>query len=149
MFNALAMQGQIAQKIETADVFTGLLKEHFAFSNQTPPYQLMYSDGMIDLLKNGLTHEHGLLLNRDNADWTIKVYTMSKMLSMPLDYGQADLVRAVTENMNNANWPVRMMAVYLLAKSQDSRFDQVLSWIADNDTNQNVRNIVAALNASG
>jgi hypothetical protein len=54
----------------------------------------------------------------------------------------------VAENLNNTDWPVRMMAIYLLAKSSDGRFDRVLDWAAKNDSNELVRSMAIALGGS-
>jgi hypothetical protein len=143
--NLLISQGQVIQKIQTALLFTGLLKEEYAFSGRTPPYRLMYTNGMVDLLKTGLAHQYGLLLNPAESDWIVKVYTMADMISLPLDY---TLTKAVSENLNNPQWPVRLAAVYLLAKNPDGGFNKVLDWLAQNDANNYVRDMAVSLNES-
>ena len=143
--NNLVSQGQLEQKIQTAELFTGLLKEQYAFSNRIPPYNLMYADGMMDLLKTGLSHEYGLLLNPVESEWVVKVHTMADMHSLPLDY---KLMSAVSENLNNAQWPVRLMALYLLAENQESGFEKVLDWVAKNDLNKSVRDMAILLSRS-
>ena len=140
-FNSISQPGQV-QKIEAATLFTGLLKEQHAFSGGRPLYRFMYDDRMAPLLRSALLHEAGLLRNPAENDWPVKVHTMAQMLSLPLDH---PLVSAVAENLNNAKWPVRMMAIYLLDKSQQGQFDQVLQWIMKNDPNQLVRQMAAAL----
>ncbi|MBA7669772.1 hypothetical protein ES703_77906 [subsurface metagenome] len=67
---------------------------------------------------------------------------MAEMLSLPLDY---ELISAVAKNLNNTNWPVRMMAVYLLSKNADRNFDNVLDWTAKNDSSKFVRDMAIAL----
>lgn len=108
-------------------------------------YRFKYADWMPDLLKSALLHESGLLLNPADGEWVVKVYTMAEMLSLPLDH---ELTGAVAENLNSANWPVRMMAIYLLAKSPDSKFGEVLKWAAEHDSNELVRNMAMALVAN-
>ncbi|MCX5636228.1 MAG: HEAT repeat domain-containing protein, partial [Planctomycetota bacterium] len=52
---------------------------------------------------------------------------------------------AVAENLNSPNWPVRIQAIYLLAKSPESKFQKVLGWSAKYDPNVLVRNMAIAL----
>ena len=144
-FNQLVIQGRLDQKIMTARLFTGLLKEQHALSDRTPPYKLMYADGMGDLLRSGLSHEYGLLLNPAENEWIVKVHTMADMISLPLDY---TLMSAVAENLNNPQWPVRLMAVYLLAENPESGFDKVLEWTAQNDVNKSVREMAVVISGS-
>ena len=105
----------------------------------------MYADGMTDSLKAGLSHQYGLLLNPAESEWPVKVHTMADMLSLPLDY---TLISAVSEDLNNAHWPVRLMALYLLAEDPESGFDKVLDWVAKKDSNEYVRNMAILLNMS-
>jgi hypothetical protein len=140
-FNTISQPNQ-TQKMETASLFTGLLSEQHAFSGGKPLYRLMYADWMVPLLRSALLHESGLLRNPAENDWPVKVHTMAQMLSLPLDHA---LVSAAAENLNNAKWPVRLMAIYLLDKSQQGEFDKVLQWIVKNDPNQEVRQMAAAL----
>lgn len=143
--NNLISPGRLEEKIQTAELFTGLLKEQYAFSDRIPPYNIMYADGMADLLKTGLTHEYGLLLNPAESQWPVKVHTMAYMRSLPLDYS---LISAVSENLNDVHWPVRLMALYLLAENPESGFEKVLDWIAKNDLNKSVRDMAVLLNRS-
>jgi hypothetical protein len=71
---------------------------------------------------------------------------MAGMLSLPLDY---ELVSAVAKNLNDSHWPARMMAVYLLAKNQNSNFSKVLDWTAKDDSNELVRDMAMAVGAAG
>lgn len=143
--NLLISQNQIRQKILTALLFTGLLKEQYAFSGRTPPYRLMSAEGMTNLLQTGLAHQYGLLINPAESDWIVKVYTMADLISLPLDY---TLIRAVSENLNDTRWQVRLAAVYLLAKNPDGGFNKVLDWLAQNDTNNYVRDMAISLRES-
>jgi hypothetical protein len=146
-FNAIS-KDSVTEKIKTAQLFTGLLKEQYAMSNRIPPYRFMYADWMTSLLRSALSHKSGLLLNPSDEEWVVKVYTMADMFSLPMDH---ELISAVAENLNNTKWPVRMMAVYLLAKIPDSDFNQVLDWTAKNDPSKTVRDmaIVLARSLSG
>jgi len=140
-FNSIST-APIVQKIKTAQLFTGLLKEQYAMSNREPLYRFMYADWMTPLLKSALSHKSGLLLNSAEAEWGVKVHTMADMLSLPMDH---ELISAVAENMNHAKWPVRLMAIYLLNTIPDSKFDQVLSWTAKNDPSKAVRDMAIVL----
>jgi len=140
-FNSIST-APVDQKIKTALLFTGLLKEQFAMSNRNLPYRFMYADWMTSLLKSALSHKSGLLLNPADDEWSVKVHTMADMLSLPMDN---ELISAVAENMNNTKWPVRLMAVYLLTTIPDSKFDQVLDWTAKNDPSKTVRDMAIVL----
>ncbi|MBN2592742.1 MAG: hypothetical protein JXA81_04480, partial [Sedimentisphaerales bacterium] len=138
----LISTGQSGQKIKTAQLFVGLLAEQYAMSNRTPPYKFMYADWMPTLFRNALIHESGLLLNPSNGEWVVKVHTMAQMILLPMDHS---LVNAVSENLNNSNWPVRLMACYLLAKAQTGDFTKVLEWAAEYDPSPIVRDMAGAL----
>jgi len=56
-----------------------------------------------------------------------------------------DLSGAVAESINARNWPVRMMALYLLAKNRQADFGKVLNWVAKYDPHPLVRNMAVAL----
>jgi tetratricopeptide (TPR) repeat protein len=138
-FNSLT-KGQQGQKITTAQLFIGLLMEQNAMANREPLYKFMYADWMPPLLKSAL------LRNLADNDWGVKVHTMADMLSLPMDY---ELTAAVAENLNDtAYWPVRMMAIALLAKSQDRNFAKVLDWMAEYDPSTLIRDMAVALGAA-
>jgi hypothetical protein len=140
-FNSIT-EGHSSQKIQTAQLFVGLLMEQQAFSGRRPSYSLMYEDWMDSLLTDALVHKSGLLRNDAGEGWIIKVYTMAEMLSLSLDN---KLIMALGENHSDSKWPVRMMAVYLLAKSPESKFGKVLDWTANNDPSKIVRDMAAVL----
>jgi len=140
-FNSIST-APVDQKIKTAWLFTGLLKEQYAMSNRQPPYRFMYADWMTPLLRSAFSHKSGLLLNPADDEWVVKVHTMADMLSLPMDN---ELISAVAENMNNTKWPVRLMAVYLLTTIPDSQFSQVLDWTAKNDPSKTVRDMAIVL----
>jgi hypothetical protein len=60
-----------------------------------------------------------------------------------------EVAAAVAENLNDTNWPVRMMAIYLLARTQKGKFDKVLEWSATYDPDKHVRAMAVALGAGG
>ncbi len=140
-FNLIS-KGSVGQKIKTAQLFTGLLKEQNEMLKRKPLYRFKSADWMGPLLRSALLHKSGLLHNPANGQWVVKVHTMAEMLSLPLDY---ELISAVAKNLNNTNWPVRMMAVYLLSKNADRNFDKVLDWTAKNDSSELVRDMAIAL----
>ncbi len=135
----------VGQKIKTAQLFTSLLREQHAMLNRKPLYRFMYADWMEPLLRSALLHESGLLRNFADGEWVVKVHTMAEMISLPLDY---ELISAVAKNLNNENWPVRMMAVYVLTKTPEGNFDKVVDWTAKNDSNKLVRDMAIALRMS-
>ncbi len=108
-------------------------------SNREPLYKFARADWMPDMLKSALVH------NLDDDDWVVKVHTMAGMLSLPLDY---ELINAVAKNLNDSHWPARMMALYLLAKSQENDFSKVLDWTAKYDSSKLVRDMAIALGAA-
>ncbi|UCG60210.1 MAG: hypothetical protein JSU70_11935 [Phycisphaerales bacterium] len=142
-FNSIST-GQMGQKIKTAQLFVGLLKEQHAMAAHGTLYRFKYADWMPALLKNALIHESGLLLNPTDDEWIVKVHAMAEMLSLPLDQ---ELTVAVADNLNNTHWPVRLMTIYLLSRTADGEFDRVLGWAAEYDSNELVRNMAAALGA--
>jgi len=168
-FNSIST-GQIGPKIKIAELFVGLLKEQRAMAEHGTLYRYKYANWMPSFLKSALLQESGLLLNPADDQWPVKVLTMAEMLwdpalgprgavplrepSLPLDF---ELINAVAKNLNDPYWPVRMMAVYLLAKGSApdqvgsglaamsrSGFDKVLDWSAKNDSNSLVRDMAVA-----
>ncbi|MFB0552227.1 MAG: tetratricopeptide repeat protein [Phycisphaerae bacterium] len=135
----LISKGSVGQKTKIAQLFIGLLKEQNEMLKRKPLYRYKYANWMEPLLSSALS---GLLHNPANGQWVVTVHTMAEMLSLPLDY---ELISAVAKNLNDTNWPVRMMAVYLLSKTADRSFDKVLDWTAKNDASEIVRDMAIAL----
>jgi tetratricopeptide (TPR) repeat protein len=129
-------KGQQGQKIKTAQLFIGLLMEQHAMAGLKPPYKFTYTDSMPSTLKSALLHSFA------SDDWATKAYIMADMTSLPLDY---EFVNALSENLNDTHWPVRLMAIYLLAKNQDPSFIKVLDWAAKYDSSKFVRDMAVAL----
>ena len=140
-FNSIA-RDNVEQKIKTAQLFIGLLMEQQAMSTGRPLYKHMSADWVAPLLRSALTHEAGLLRHPGPNEWVVKVYTMADMLPLTLDH---ELIKAVAENLNHPKWPVRMMAMYLLARKQQGVFDKVLDWTIQNDQSQSVRDIASEM----
>ena len=143
-FNSIS-KANINEKIKIARLFTSLLREQHEMLNNKPLYRFMYADWMEPLLRNALLHEAGLLRNSANGQWIVKVHTMAEMLYLPLDY---ELISALAKNLDDTNWTVRMMAVYLLSKTNDRNFEKVLDWTAKNDASKPVRDLAIALGRS-
>ncbi|MEJ2702136.1 MAG: hypothetical protein P8Z79_06800, partial [Sedimentisphaerales bacterium] len=133
----------VEQKIQTAQLFVGLLAEQYAMSAAGKPlYKYLSADWVAPLLKSALTHESGLLLHPGPNEWPVKVATMADMLDLLLDH---ELIKAAAENLNHRQWPVRLMALYLLAEKQQGIFDKVLDWTIQHDSSPSVRRMAAAL----
>jgi hypothetical protein len=133
---------QEAQKMRTAQLFTGLLKEEHIMTHRGTLYPFRYADWLPRALRSALVGDSGLLLGQGSDDWVVKVNAMAGMLSMPIDH---ELAAAVASNLHDRNWAVRLMATHLLATSCGGGFDKVLEWVARNDTSDLVRSMAAAL----
>jgi hypothetical protein len=120
----------------TARLFAGLLAEQHLMAGSEPAYPFKYADWMPDLLESGLVY------NVTSDDWPARIYTMQAVLNLPFDF---ELIEAVSENLSDENWPVRMMALYLLAKNQGDGFGRVLDHTAKYDQNKLVRDMAVAL----
>ncbi|MEN6577885.1 MAG: hypothetical protein ABFD90_16190 [Phycisphaerales bacterium] len=136
--------GQQGQRIQTARLFTGLLKEQQAMAKHGTLYAYRYEEWLRDLLRSSLVSPSGLLLSPGADDWVVKVNTMANMLSLPLDQ---ELATAVAKNLNHAYWPVRLMTVYLLANSSGDNLQPVLDWVARQDADELVRGMARSLQA--
>ena len=131
-------KGQLGQKYRAAALFTGLLAEHVAIELSDAEYKYVQVDRK--LLKDSVRK---LLIDRD---WKIRAHTLSCLLSLsvPLD----GVVREVTENLNHDKWPVRLMAMVLLSRTQPDTFQKVLDWSAEHDSYELNRQMAIALGAS-
>jgi hypothetical protein len=129
-------KGRQGQKVKVAQLFTGLLIEQNAMADREPLYNFKYADWMPPLLKSALAQALA------DDDWIVKVHAMAGMVSLLLDY---ELISAVAENLSDTRWPVRLMTVFLLAKSQGDNFRKVLDSTAKYDSNERVRQMAVAL----
>jgi hypothetical protein len=134
-FNSLA-KGRQGQKINTVKLFVGLLAEQRAMANREPLYKLTSADWMQEMLTSALFQS----LADDN--WSVRTHTTVAMLSLPMDY---KWINAISENLNDTHWPVRLIAMYSLAKNQGSNFRKVLDHIVRYDSNELVRKMAVAL----
>jgi hypothetical protein len=140
-FNALA-SSQESQKVQTARLFTGLLKEQNYLALNGTLYPFQYADWLPGQLRLSLTSPSGLLLGGSQADWAVKINAMADLLYYPLDQ---ELAGVVAKNLSHPLWPVRLMAVYLLARSSVGDFAGVLDWVAKNDADDLVRSMAQSL----
>jgi hypothetical protein len=143
-FNSIS-SGQPGQKIQTAHLFTGLLREQQIMAEHGTLYPYRYKPWLAELLRASLTSVSGLLLSQDPDDWIVKVHAMADLLAVPLD---PELVTAAAKNLNHPQWPVRLMAVYLLAGNHGDNFRPVLDWIAQQDANELVRSLAMSLQSA-
>lgn len=137
--------GQEGQKIQTAHLFIGLLREQQAMAEHGTLYPYRYKDWLPELLRSSLVSSSGLLLGQGQGDWVVKVNTMADLLAMPLDQ---ELATTVAKNLNHPQWPVRLMAVYLLAGNHGDNFRPVLDWVARQDPHELVRSLAMSLQST-
>ena len=131
-------KGREGQKIPTARLFVGLLAEQNAMANSEPLYR--YAAAPKQVLRDAVR------VSLSDANWKVKLETLSSLLVFPelMDY---ELIGAVSENLGDEYWPVRMAALYLLSTSQENvspGFKQVLDWTAGYDSQQSVRDMAVA-----
>jgi len=131
--NALS-KGHPKQKVKSAQLLIGLLMEQLAMSGTKPYYSYKYAEPV--WLKSALKQS----LADDN--WTVKVQTMLALIDYPMDY---ELIKAGAVNLNDTDWPVRMTALFLLARSRGPNYQEVLNWYAKYDSNEFVRSMAVAL----
>lgn len=129
------------QRIATAQLFAGLIKEQYAMAERTL-YPFRYADWMPGMLRSAFTSDSGLLLGSGEDNWAVAVHALAETLAMPLD---TDMTAALAKDLNHPNWPVRMMALYVLGNSSGSDFTRVSDWYMQNDSSEYVRSMAAAL----
>jgi len=128
-------KGQPGQKIKTAQLFTGLLSEYYSMAGKKA-YRMR--DIEPELLRSALVK----CLQDDN--WSVRVETALGLANTPLDY---QLQEALSTDLADSYWPVRMTALWLLGRSSDESFTKVLDWTAANDTSSHVVEMAVALGA--
>ena len=142
--NAIASSPE-AQKLQMTRLVAGLLKEQRIMSEKGALYEFHYMEWLWGLWHAALVKPSGLLLGGTEDQWAVKVSTMADMFSVPLDQ---ELANVLAKNLTQGRWPVRLMAVYLLAKSPTGSFGSVLDWVAQNDTDELVRSMAASLQSA-
>jgi tetratricopeptide (TPR) repeat protein len=131
-----------AQRIQTALLFTGLLKEQEMMREQGTLYAFQYADWLPAQLRQSLTSPTGLLMGGGEGEWVARVNAVSDLLGLSLDQ---ELATVVARRLTDPQWPVRLMAVYVLARSSTSNFNAVLDWVAKNDKDELVRSMAVSL----
>jgi len=124
------------QKISIGQLFTGLLLEQQMMAESEPSYKFMYADWMAPLLKSAMVG------NLQADEWVVRAQTVCDLLKLPLDY---EFTQAISNNIQDSQWPVRMATIYVLSKKQGDKFSKVLDWTAQHDKNQLVRSLAVAL----
>ena len=132
-------KGRFEEKIRSVQLFARLSSEQII--NTEPGRR--YSSFSVEpsFLTNVITNNIG------NDDWMVKTGAMYNLLDLrpPLD---DEITLAVSENVNDKNWPVRMVALYMLSRTQSNSFRPVLEWKANNDPHMNVRRLAEVLSRS-
>jgi hypothetical protein len=131
-------KGLSGQKYQAASLFTGLLAEQTALkmSGADSKYVQVERVLLVDAVRKILV----------DPDWKVRVHALDSLvfLSVPLD---AELIGDISDNLNHEKWPVRLMAMYLLAKAQPESFQKVLDWTSQHDANPLNRRMALALGA--
>ena len=83
-----------------------------------------------------------------DKNWKVRVQAIEALAMRPkhVDY---QVTQVISGSLNDSHWPVRMMALYVLSKSQGSEFQQVMDWSAKYDSQSLVRNMAVALGGRG
>ncbi|MHC5086268.1 MAG: hypothetical protein ACYSN9_00445 [Planctomycetota bacterium] len=128
-------KGQPGQKYRAASMFAGLLAEQIAVDLSGADFEYVRVER--ELLTDSIRK---LLVDKD---WKIRVHTLSSLLSLsiPLD----GIATEVSENLNHDKWPVRLIAMVLLAKAQPETFQKVLDWAVQHDAYELNRRMAVAL----
>ncbi|OHB52674.1 MAG: hypothetical protein A2Y12_03180 [Planctomycetes bacterium GWF2_42_9] len=129
--------GKQGQRIKSVQLFAGLLAEQQNLATMTERYKFLYCEPGL------LTSAIAKCMNEN--DWVLKVQAMQAVQNSSLDYR---LVDGISLQLDNNNWPVRLMAVYTLAQTQGANFQTVLTWVVSNDTNKLVKAMAAELSTA-
>ncbi len=117
-------KGQEGQRIRAAELFAGLYAEQAAAKLGNIPYKYTAIEPSLlaDSVRRAIMDEN----------WKVRVHIMSCLgrYSVGLDYG---MTASISENLNHDAWPVRMVALWLLAGQQKDSFQPVLDWKAQHD----------------
>ncbi|MCE5187093.1 MAG: hypothetical protein LLF76_13300 [Planctomycetaceae bacterium] len=118
-------KGQEGQRFRAVELLTGLLAEQRAFQFQQATFQHAQAEHtiLVDTVRKALADDN----------WKIRVLTMDSLMTLdiPLEFG---MVPNISKNLTYSQWPVRLMAMLVLAKAQPETFDKVLDWAAQSDT---------------
>lgn len=131
-------KGQQGQQLRALRLFAGLLAEQQAFETDGALFKYVRLDPalLVDSVRRGLRDEN----------WKIRIQALDSLYSLGIQL-DADMIQDVSANLNNEIWPVRLMAMVLLDQADPASFQQVLDWIALNDTSPLVRRMAHDLGA--
>ena len=129
-------KGRFEEKIRSLRLFTGLAGEHEIQAGLSRKYR--YFSVEPSFLTSVIVNNIG------NDDWMLRTAAMYGLLDFrpPVDY---EIGQAVSGSLDDPNWPVRMMATYILSRNRDKGFLPVLEWKAKNDPDMNVRRLAEVL----
>jgi hypothetical protein len=130
-------KGYSGQKVNAARLFASLLAERSNLSRNKIFYKTFQAENLTQFLKSGL------LKCLVDEDWEVKTQTLAAMNLVPVDQ---TFTKQLFENLNDTNWPVRLMAVYLLAE-KDPDFRKILDSTAMHDSDELVRDMAIAFGA--
>jgi hypothetical protein len=130
-------KGYSGQKVNAARLFAGLLAERSNLSRNKIFYKTFQAENLTQFLKSGL------LKCLADEDWEVKTQTLTAMNLVPVDQ---TFTKQLFENLNDTSWPVRLMAVYLLAE-KDPDFRKILDSTAMYDSDESVRDMAVAFGA--
>lgn len=137
--DALA-KGQQGQQLRAVRLFAGLLAEQKAFESGETLFKYARVDQplLVDAVRRGLRDEN----------WKIRIQALDSLYSLGIRL-DAGMIQDISANLNSDKWPVRMLAMVLLAKADAASFRQVLDWVAQNDSSPLNRQMALDLGASG
>ena len=79
-----------------------------------------------------------------DEDWTVKMQVMAALLPMK-NQMEFSFVRQISEGLYDDQWPVRMIALYLLSRTQGEGFRPVLEGKSEDDPEAIVRQFAEGL----
>ncbi len=140
-YNAIALT-DAQTRIQTARLFTGLLKEQQIKADRGLPYTFRYADWLPGWLTSALIDPSGLLhLDRDQ-DWEVRVHALDSLEGLRLEGG---LLQALGDALQDPHWPVRFRALALIAANPTPGFENVLDWTSKHDVHPLVRSLATLL----
>jgi tetratricopeptide (TPR) repeat protein len=120
--------GTVGQKVRAIRLFSGLLREQ-TINGDSPKYEYVVVPPQLlrDALRRAL---------RD-SDWTIRLQCLSELLWLEQNMSP-EMLDEVAKGINDENWPIRFVALYLVGSRQGPAFKPVLDWAAQYDSNRMV-----------
>lgn len=129
-------KGQQGQKLQAAAMFVGLLAEQKAIASGQASYRYVHVEPslIVDAVRKSLV----------DPDWKVRAKTLTSLISVSASL-DSSIMSEVADNLNHEKWPVRMLAMYLVAQAQPEPFQKVLDWTAEHDANEINRRMAVAL----